>query len=93
MTDGRRFEDSVTVKDFMNMPEKELLANIYIQTLKTNGTVKEHEKEIKDIKDCLKEKIDWLLLKRLSIVLGLLISALTIPSLVLNVLKYIALAP
>lgn len=110
MSDGRRFEDKVSINDFMNMPEKELLANIYIQTLKTNGTVRDHEGRIDDIekeyankddikafcidvKEQLKEKMDWGMFKRLSIILGILISALTIPSLILNILKYIQLMP
>lgn len=43
MNNGRRFEDKVTASDFIKMPQKELLANIYVQTLKTNGTVKDHD--------------------------------------------------
>ena len=93
MSDGRRFEDKVSINDFINMPEKELLASIYIQTLKTNGTVRDHEKEIDDLKTCMKEKMDWGMFKRLSIVMGLLISALTVPSLVLNIIKFITLTP
>jgi len=87
--DGRGFEDNVSVKDLMNMPQKELMANIYLQTLKTNGTVNRHEEDITCLQKELKEKIDWHLLKRLSVILGLIISSLTVPSLILNILRYV----
>lgn len=52
MGDGKKFEDTISIHDLMSMPQPELLAKIYIQTLKTNGTVKDHEGRI----DCLEKE-------------------------------------
>ncbi len=52
MGDGKRFEDTISIHDIMSMPQKELMAKIYIQTLKTNGTVKDHEGRI----ECLEKE-------------------------------------
>lgn len=52
MEEGKRFEDTISIHDLMSMPQKELMAKIYIQTLKTNGTVKDHEGRI----DCLEKE-------------------------------------
>jgi len=106
MNDGRRFEDKVSVSDFMKMPQKELMAHIYIQTLKTNGTVKDHEERLNcvekdymhkddikvictDLRAQLDEKIDWKPFKRLGVIITTIIAILTIPNLILNVIKYI----
>jgi hypothetical protein len=52
MEEGKRFEDTISIHDLMSMPQKELMAKIYIQTLKTNGAVKDHEGRI----DCLEKE-------------------------------------
>jgi hypothetical protein len=52
MEERKRFEDTISIHDLMSMPQKELMAKIYIQTLKTNGTVKDHEGRI----DCLEKE-------------------------------------
>jgi hypothetical protein len=61
MEEGKRFEDTISIHDLMSMPQKELMAKIYIQTLKTNGTVKDHEVRLqcieKEDKNNIKTKI------------------------------------
>ena len=52
MEEGKRFEDTISIHDLMSIPQKELMAKIYIQTLKTNGIVKDHEDRI----DCLEKE-------------------------------------
>lgn len=59
MSNERRFEDSVSVKDLMTMDDKELMANIYIQTLKTNGQVKANTQDIECLQKEMKDKIGW----------------------------------
>ncbi|OFW47179.1 MAG: hypothetical protein A2163_04005 [Actinobacteria bacterium RBG_13_35_12] len=49
MSDGNRFEDKVSIEDLMKKSTKVLLANIYQQVLKTNGTVTQHCEDIDDI--------------------------------------------
>ena len=58
MTDGRRFEDNISIHELMQLPTKELMAKMYVQQLKTNGTVSEHCQEITVIKEDLKDKAD-----------------------------------
>ncbi len=81
MNEGRRFEDSINIHELMNLPQKELMAKMYIQTLKTNGTVsqncqritaieeiidkKANKSDLKDIKDEMKDKIGWKLMTAL----------------------------
>ena len=49
MTDEKRFEENVSIADLMKKPQKELLANIYQQVLRTNGTVRQNCKDIDDV--------------------------------------------
>ena len=58
MNEGRRFEDNVSVHELMQLPTKELMAKIYIQALKTNGTTTANCQEITVIKEDLKDKAD-----------------------------------
>ena len=57
MTNDKRFEDSMSVEDLMKKPQKELLVEIYIQTVKTNGTVAINCKDIVDLQTKVDEKI------------------------------------
>jgi len=52
--DGRRFEDYMSVEDLMKRPQKELMVEIYIQTLKTNGSIALHCEQIEELKDAVK---------------------------------------
>jgi len=81
MEEGRRFEDNVSVHELMNLPQKELMAKIYIQTLKTNGAtklncekinvledtmkLKANNADVTDIRTELKDKIGWKLMTAL----------------------------
>jgi len=70
----RRFEDIVTVKDILKENnQKELLAKIYIQTLKTNGQVRENCEEIETLKRECKEKIGWKVFATISGILAAII--------------------
>jgi len=51
------FEDKMSVEDLMKKPPEELMAEIYIQTVKTNGAVSRHNEDIKDLKKECKNKI------------------------------------
>jgi len=44
------FEDKMSVEDLMKKPQKELMVEIYIQTVKTNGAVTRHNKDIETLK-------------------------------------------
>jgi len=57
MVDGRRLEDNVSMEDLLQKPEKDLLIMIYIQAVKTNGTVAENYKDIATLKVEMKDKI------------------------------------
>lgn len=63
---GKRFEDYLSVEDLMKLPNDELLAKIYVQTLKTNGTIAQHCTDIEDLKNDMKDKIGMKLFAWLS---------------------------
>ena len=75
---GCRFEDTVSVKDLMNIPQKELMVKIYIQTLKTNGDVTEHREKIDKLEKEVKEKIGWKVFATLTGILVLLITTFNV---------------
>ena len=56
--DGRRFEDKLTLEDLLKKPAEEIRALTYMQTVKTNGTVIRHEKEIQRLEDEMDTKCD-----------------------------------
>ena len=84
MSDGKRFEDNVSVEDLMKRPQKELLAEIYIQTLKTNGTVTQHSTEIVDLKKEMKDKIGMKLFGLLTGIIAFLIIIFNVLDLVIK---------
>lgn len=57
MNNGKRFEDTMSVEDLMKKPQKELLVEIYIQTVKTNGTVARNCDDIEELQTKVDEKI------------------------------------
>ena len=57
MADDRRFEDTMSIEDLMKKPQKELLVEIYIQTVKTNSTVATNCKDIEELQTKVDEKI------------------------------------
>jgi hypothetical protein len=73
MEDGRRFEDKVEITDLIKDPNKILLAKIYQQVLKTNGTVTQNCKDITDLKVEMKDKIGWKIFVVLTSILGVVI--------------------
>jgi 1,4-dihydroxy-2-naphthoate octaprenyltransferase len=56
MSDGRRFEDTISIEDLMKKPVKELLVMSYMQGVKTNGTVIQNCNDIKELKSDIKLK-------------------------------------
>lgn len=56
MADGRRFEDYVPIEDLLKKDSQVLLAEIWQQTVKTNGTVAKLCDEQAKIKEELKLK-------------------------------------
>lgn len=50
-------EDEISIDDLKKEDPQTLLAKIYIQALKTNGTVKKHETDITCLKSDMKKKI------------------------------------
>ena len=72
VVEGKRFEDTVSVEDLMNKPSQELLAEIYVQTLKTNGTVTKNCVDIKDLQIKMEGKIGVKELLRFEKLFGLI---------------------
>jgi hypothetical protein len=68
----------------MTMPNKELMASIYIQTMKTNDRVTHNEDEIKCLKDEMKDKIGWKLMSVIGGLLGVLIIVFNIINILVN---------
>ena len=66
------------------MPDKVLLANIYWQTLKTNGTVRRHEEDIECLKTDMKDKIGWKMFTVLTGVISFLIILFNILNLIMK---------
>jgi len=84
MDEARRFEDTVSIHDLMNLPDKELMAKIYIQTLKTNGTVRKHEDDIEYLQKEMKDKIGWKMFTVLTGVISFLIILFNILNLIMK---------
>ena len=76
--DGKIFEDKVEIADLMKTTSKVLIAKIYQQVLKTNGTVAQNCKDITELQTDMKDKIGLKLFRNLTIILGVLITASTI---------------
>ena len=76
--DGKIFEDKVEIADLMKTTSKVLIAKIYQQVLKTNGTVAQNCKDIGELQTDMKDKIGLKLFRNLTIILGVLITASTI---------------
>jgi hypothetical protein len=80
----RRFEDKVTIHEILSEnSQKELMAKIYIQTLKVNGTVRKHCDDIEKLQIEMREKIGWKIFTAISAVLAVII-------ILFNVLNIIA---
>ena len=86
---GKRFEDKVEIADLMKTTSKVLIARIYQQVLKTNGTVTQNCKDIGELQTGMEDKIGWKLFKKMAILLTVIISVLTIPSVILNILNLV----
>jgi hypothetical protein len=70
----RRFEDKVTIHEILSEnSQKELMAKIYIQTLKVNGTVRKHCDDIEKLQIEMREKIGWKVFATISGVLAAVI--------------------
>ena len=86
MSDGKRFEDTMSVEDLMKKPQKELLAEIYIQTLKTNGTVDRNCKDIESLQIEMKDKIGNKELLRVEKIFGLIFGIAGLIIVIFNIL-------
>jgi hypothetical protein len=84
MTDGKRFEDKVEIADLLKQPQKEILARIYQQVLKTNGTVSQNCKDITSLQDDMKDKIGIKLFATLTAILSVLIIAFNVINMVMK---------
>lgn len=66
-------EDSIKIEELQSEPTKVLLAKIYIQTLKTNGTVKDHDIRLKcleeDNKQTIKTKVFAILTAAIAVII------------------------
>jgi len=70
----RRFEDKVTIHEILSdNTQKELMAKIYIQTLKVNGTVRKHCEDIEKLQIEMREKIGWKIFATISGILAAII--------------------
>ena len=74
MTEEKRFEDKLSIADLMKKSQKELIANIYQQVVKTNGIVKQNCSDIESLQTDMKDKVGFKLIRNISIILGLLIT-------------------
>ena len=73
MENGKRFEDKVEITDLIKEPTKVIIAKIYQQVLKTNGTVSQSCKDIEHLQIEIKDKIGWKVFVVLTSVLGVII--------------------
>ena len=89
MNDGKRFEDKVIIEDILKEPSKIVIAKIYLQTLKTNGMVTQNSEDIVVLQDDMKDKIGWKLFKKIAIFLTVIISILTVPSVIINIINLV----
>jgi lipid A disaccharide synthetase len=70
----RRFEDKVTIHEILSEnSQKELMAKIYIQTLKTNGQVRETCEDVEKLQKQMNEKIGWKIFTAISAILAAII--------------------
>jgi hypothetical protein len=82
----RRFEDTMSVEDLMKKPQKELLVEIYIQTVKTNGTVAQNCNDITELQTEIKNKIGNRELLRFEKIFGIMAGVVGLVIVIFNIL-------
>jgi len=78
MAEENKFENKLPIVDLMKKSQKELIACIYQQVVKTNGIVRQNCNDIEDLKTEMKDKIGIKLFRNLTIILGLFITIATL---------------
>jgi len=73
MNDNKRFENKISIADLMKKPDKELLVEIYIQALITNGNVATNKGNITNLQKDIKDKIGMKLFGLLTGIIAFLI--------------------
>ncbi len=85
---NRRFEDKVSIEELLKEhTSKELVAKMYLQLVQQNGSVAKMKEDIICLQNDMKQKMDWENVKRLALILGALISILTVPNLIMNAIR------
>jgi hypothetical protein len=82
-------EDTLKVEDVLKDPSDIILAKVYIQTLKTNGTVKNHEERIGKIEDCMDDKIGVKGITKLAVIVSFVLGLLMLISSTVGILNLI----
>ena len=84
MNDGKRFEDKINIADLMRKPDKELLVEIYVQALITNGNVATNTTNIGGLQKDMKDKIGMKLFGFLTGIIAFLIIIFNVLDLVMK---------
>ena len=71
--DNKRLKDNISINDLMKKPGKELLVEIYIQALITNGNVATNRGNIDNLQKDIKDKIGMKLFGLLTGIIAFLI--------------------
>ena len=79
-------KDKIDAKDLNKKPGRELLIMIYMQTIKTNGIIADHERRIHIIEKLVNDKIGLKLFKNISIALGTIMILFTILNIIIDLL-------
>ena len=82
-------EEQIKIEEILKEPNEIILAKIYIQTLKTNGTVKNHETRLGKIEDCMEDKIGVKAFTKISVIITVIIGILLLVSSTVGILNII----
>ena len=82
--DGKRLKDNISIADLMKKPDKELLVEIYIQALITNGNVATNRGNINNLQKDMKDKIGMKLFGLLTGIIAFLIILFNVLDLVMK---------
>ena len=79
-------KDKIDAKDLNKKPGRELLIMIYMQTIKTNDIIADHERRIHIIEKLVNDKIGLKLFKNISIALGTIMILFTMLNIIIDLL-------
>jgi len=89
-------EDEIKLEDVLKEPSKNIIAKIFLQALKTNGSIKrldceneDRKTEIKELSDEVKDKIGIKAFNKIAVIVTVILSLIMILSSAVGILNLI----